>query len=270
MLGPKPPFRVCPKCGATSSEPWTNQLLVAMQNVGAYQGPVQGGTAVCEECDTRVECQVCQDTRWESVIEGGEWKRRRCECLDKRIRRVVKGLPLEFEHANLGNYQVRPGNDVAIDAAREWMKGRRDLYLCGPVGTGKTRLAASLGNESLERGTVAFVRVPDLLDRMRQIIGGNAPPEHEQEYLSSYKAVDLLVLDEVGGDKGSDYGRRILVMLYEARLDVGKRTIWTSNLDLDQLGEYFEDERLSSRIAGNADIVAIDGVDHRVESALAR
>ena len=53
-------------------------------------------------------------------------------------------------------------------------------------------------------------------------------------------------------------------MLYEYRMDHGKRTIWTSNLTLAELEEFFGDERLSSRIAGNGDVVSVGGVDMRL------
>jgi DNA replication protein DnaC len=77
------------------------------------------------------------------------------------------------------------------------------------------------------------------------------------------RTVDLLVLDDVGADNGSDFTRRELVTLYNARLATGRRTIWTSNLDLDRLAEFYRDDRLTSRIAGAAQIVLLESDDYR-------
>jgi len=59
--------------------------------------------------------------------------------------------------------------------------------------------------------------------------------------------------------------------VFDARTDRGHRTIWTSNLNLDELVAFFgEDKRLASRIAGNAKIVELNGPDYRLKKAKAR
>ena len=90
--------------------------------------------------------------------------------------------------------------------------------------------------------------------------------EHLVDYLKQYKKVDVLGLDDIGAEKGSDFSRRVLQGLYDARLDHKKRTLFTSNLSLGDLEEFLGDERLPSRIAGNADVVFMGGQDMRVYS----
>ena len=272
MRGPKAPYRSCPTCGATSAEPFPNPLLERAKALGFYDGETTGVSMLCDHCERTDRCPTCQDTGWEELIERNrvtgedEARARRCACSARS--RTVQGLPMGYADATLQAFTAGAGREDAIESAQRWVRGdATDLYVRGGVGVGKTYLMSALLNEIVSKQSAAFVRVPDLLDRMRLLIGGDASADEEATYLDSYRRVDVLRLDDVGADKGSEYARRTLQSLYEARLDRGRRTIWTSNLSLPQLAEFFDDERLSSRIAGNADVVHMEGTDRRVGAA---
>ena len=263
--GPDPPHKVCPTCGSVSAEAWENPLLVTMREIGWYTGEVTGGAVVCELCDVSVRCQTCRDTGWEwvkyrskrgGVVDGVK----RCQCAEEQ--RIVEGLPIAYMDAMLINFELGEGRNAPMAAARRWLGGEvADLYIRGGVGVGKTRLLASLLNESKADTSTAFVRVGELLDQARSRISQEGGYE---DYLRRYRSVGVLGLDDLGAEKGSDFARRLLLSLYESRTDHGKRTIITSNLSLGDLEEFLGDERLSSRIAGQADVVVMGGRDQRV------
>lgn len=174
------------------------------------------------------------------------------------------GVPHEFVSSSLESYRKEPWNGKAIAAARGFTEHERDLYLFGGVGSGKTRLACSIANAWYAKPghTALFVRVPMALHAL-------APGRNEderEEYERRLFAVRLLVLDDVGAERdvATDYTRRTLMMVYEERGDRGLRTIWTSNKGLDELGQMQADDRLASRIAGRADVVALSGPDQRL------
>ena len=170
--------------------------------------------------------------------------------------------PVGYAKARLSELDPRPAFEAAIEAAARFLEpdATHDLYVCGPVGVGKTLLACALGNELAQRGAQAwFVRTPVLLLKLVE----SMTQDQTGTLLSEYVEPTILVLDDVGAEKGSDYARRTLQTLYDMRRDVGRRTIWTSNLDLGQLSEFLADDRLSSRIAGAADVVWIGGDDIR-------
>jgi len=208
------------------------------------------------------------DSKWEEYREEGEEgvRMRRCHCDAQH--RVVKGLPIDYIDATMDNFTPNADRDTAIKSGYRFLRHEvNDLYIRGPVGVGKTRLMASLLNEMTKNNlqSTAFVRVPELLDRMRMsLLHSSSDSREDVDYLALHRSVDVLGLDDVGSDKGSDYARRTLQTLYEYRMDHGKRTIWTSNLTLAELEEFFGDERLSSRIAGNGDVVSVGGVDMRL------
>lgn len=208
-------------------------------------------------------CERCGDTGWEPVEADGIRRVRRCGC--RSLPSHPETVPLEFRSARLENYVSKPANARAFKLAQGFASSERDFYGYGPVGTGKTRLACSLLNEHYQDARSGlFIRVPMLLVRLTRELVGDTERE-EASLFDQCCSVSLLVLDDVGGEKGSDYTRRTLLTIYDERGDRGLRTIWTSNLDLAQLSKFFEDDRLSSRIAGRSDVVRMDGDDWRVQ-----
>lgn len=263
LRGSNPPFKVCPGCGSVSTEPWDNPLLIVMRRLGFYKGETTGGSCICERCDKGFQCLDCMDTGFRRS-EVDDRRLEHCDCSVKS--RSVRGLPVEYLESNMDNFIDSDDRRIAKESGYRFLRNEvNGLYIRGSVGVGKTRLMASILNTIVERQSCAFVRVPELLDRMRQAgFGPSSSGLDEAEYLAIYQRVEILGLDDVGADKGSDYGRRTLLSLYESRMDQGKKTIWTSNLSLAQLEEFFGDERLSSRIAGNSDVVNIEGQDMRL------
>ncbi len=165
------------------------------------------------------------------------------------------------------------GNRDAVEMAKAWAAGSRDLYLAGGVGAGKTLLACALLNGIWQTQHVGmFARVSKLLLEMQPSLSDDKTSSTLWKRLTSEK---VLVLDDIGAerDQASDYTRRTLLTLYETRVDNGLRTIFTSNYPLSAdlvqskktLGEFLDDDRLPSRIAGQTDVVWIDCSDQRVK-----
>lgn len=200
-------------------------------------------------------CEMCYGTGF-----AGEWGR--CpQCQPSET--WAPGVPYEFRECRLDNYREQDGNKSALVKARAFLDGTRDLYLTGGVGAGKTRLACSILNELHTRGKgTEFLRVPMLLHQMQP--GRNAGDIADLEH--RLFTVPTLVLDDVGAerDQATDYTRRTLLMVYEERGDRQRRTIWTSNKRLQELGAMQDDDRLASRIAGRADVVMLNMPDQRM------
>ncbi len=212
-------------------------------------------------------CKRCERTPgWESVEVAGHSRLRRCGCWTA-AHAAPPSVPREFRDARWSTFRPAGGNRRALEAARAFAAdgdAGRDLFLCGPVGTGKTRLACTVLNELWRSGerSMAFDRVPMLLYRL-QPHGAAADTATTFDRLAAAK---LLVLDDLGAerDAATDYTRRTLLMLYEARHDAGRRTVWTSNKTPGEVGVFMGDDRLSSRIAGRCRVVELSGRDWRL------
>ena len=211
-------------------------------------------------------CGRCERTPgWESVEVEGHSRLRRCGCW-KAAHAAPPSVPREFRDARWSTWRKTADNGHALAEARAFLRageGGPDLFLCGSVGTGKTRLACTALNEAWKSGerSMAFARVPILLYRLQP--HGAAETADEFNRLTSAK---LLVLDDLGAerDAATDYTRRTLLMLYEARCDAGRRTVWTSNKTPSEVGAFMGDDRLASRIAGRCRVVGLEGRDWRL------
>ena len=120
-------------------------------------------------------------------------------------------------------------------------------------------MACAIANSLHQAGQlVLFARVPYLLHQLQ-------PGHDNRELERQIEVVSVLVLDDIGAerDQATDYTRRTLLMLYEARLDGGKRTVFTSNKSIDELAAMQQDDRLTSRINGWSAVVNVTTPDQR-------
>lgn len=209
-------------------------------------------------------CQECDDTGW--VRDHDTDRVSRCARCQSKLRGQAPGVPAEEHGSFLDNFTQTADNHDAITQAKYFLDGvHPDLYLAGGIGTGKTRLACSLLNEFWKAGTaVQFYRVPRLLATL-------LPGADDLDgIIDTVAKVPVICLDDVGASQATDFARRMLLVIYEARGDQGQRTIWTSNLDLGELAEFTQDDRLTSRIAGRAKVTELRGKDWRLKRAKAR
>ncbi len=208
-------------------------------------------------------CQTCADTGWEHYDRDGRSYVRRCQTCIERRRGHPEGLPKDELGQTWTDYTLTEWTKSAVEHGQLFVQGvHAGLYLWGRTGTGKTKLACIVAQECHKRGDYArFVRVPSLGFDLRP-----TRPEAD-ELFDKLVQIPVLVLDDIGADKRADehsnYGRRLIQMLFDKRADDDRRTIWTSNLSIDELNAFFEDERLVSRIAGTALAVEIKGADMR-------
>ena len=182
-------------------------------------------------------------------------------------------IPPEFSEATWENWISRTGTETAVDIARIWYQQHdgRFLYLTGPVGSGKTRLACTLAAAYFRDRTtsVLFVHVVDLFDRLRAA-EMKGPGEDDNFRIPALVARRVLVLDDLGVEKPTEYTCTRLLQLLERRHQAGHPTIITSNLGLDALGQRLGDDRIPSRLADWADLGIVRATDYRLERASTR
>ena len=82
------------------------------------------------------ECERCERTPgWEPVVVDGVSRLRRCVCWTA-AHAASPSVPREFRDARWATWRRTAANQVALEAARQFLAGNggRDLFLCGPVG----------------------------------------------------------------------------------------------------------------------------------------
>ncbi len=117
----------------------------------------------------------------------------------------------------------------------KWETSNKGLYIWSRTkGSGKTFLACCLAGSirAKHRKTVKFVSTVEYLQTVKESFG-QSPEEPNKIY--SYMNCDLLILDDLGSEKQSEWANQELFRLIDYRMCEGKPVIVTSNVPIDEL-----------------------------------
>lgn len=198
---------------------------------------------------TSTRCPTCMDTGWVRVPNlalsdprfGKAQECTACTVLhDRRVTRSLAhaGFPPEFEAATFETYPITEQTQATVAQLRSWTDDVSDyaaksVLLHGENRVGKTGLAVSMARRRVELLGVPmlFVTAPVLLDGLRPSQDG--PPsdseESEKSLWDRVKAVPILILDDLGAEKLTEWVQERLFVLVNHRHDYRLTTIFTSN-----------------------------------------
>lgn len=146
-------------------------------------------------------------------------------------------VPQIYLGKKLGDYKTDKNNKHAVEFAKDILsKGLSGAYFWGEVGTGKTLLAAIIAQEFLQAGkSVLFESVYNLLSEFYEIYRGKSD-KSEEELLNELYTAQLLVLDDFGMEKATQFVGATLSKIMDARYNRrGITTLITSNYSLEQI-----------------------------------
>ncbi|HCW79848.1 MAG TPA: hypothetical protein DG942_01940 [Ruminococcaceae bacterium] len=245
--------------------------------------------------DTGEICPNCGEHIYAVKIRMGgklvEFKRP-CACRDAEIkaedaakkarnrgktrqhRRKWAEIPYMFEGATLRGYKRRSGTEKAYEAVKDYLLNRKanwhagkGLILMGAVGCGKTHLGCAILNCALEDGYhAAYWNVPQQLELMMY---GHAEESEQMRILDKAIMAQVLLLDDLGAEKASDWTRKELVIILDERYRENKPTIITSNLMLTdgELRQTCGDRAYSRLCSDHYQAVALTAADYRRRKA---
>ena len=129
-------------------------------------------------------------------------------------------------------------------------KAGMSMIFCGTTGTGKTHLACSIANNIIQQGnTSVFISVLRAIRQVKETYA-RSNTKTEQEAINWFLSPDLLILDEVGVQFGTDAEKMILFEIINERYQNMKPTILISNLNPQAIKEYVGD-RVMDRMKEN-------------------
>jgi DNA replication protein DnaC len=198
-------------------------------------------------------CPSCNGSGWEPTEEAG--KVRRCRCLDAmRVERLLAEarIPKRYEHCDLDSYL--PSHETQ-KKAKLYVQHFLEKYplidvgllILGTCGVGKTHLAVALLRQVImDKGDGGlFYDFRDLL-RDIQSSWNSVSQSSEMEVLRPVLEARVLILDELGANKPTEWVRDTIAYIINCRYNDKKLTIFTSNY-LDVSGKAGE-ETLTDRI----------------------
>jgi len=235
--------------------------------------PRQVSSAVAEP----VVFSFCFGTGME-VVPGKGARRCRCRAEDAREKLLEAArIPRRYKGCSLGNYQPASNNgsqlrafNYAFRLAREYPSTDRGLLFMGTCGVGKTHLSVAILRDLIEKKGVPcfFYEFGSLL---KEIQNSYNPVSQTSELtvLSPVIEAEVLVLDELGATKPTDWVRDTMMQVINARYNDRKLTIFTTNYTdtrRQPSEETLEDRvgaRLRSRLYEMCKTVVIEGEDYR-------
>ena len=236
-------------------------------------------------------CPLCEGTGWKSVSIDAERRVARCDCrLQARIPALLTAarIPKVYEHCELSEFDTRfhpslaPALLAAAKFVEEYPLEKAGLLLVGTLGVGKTHLAVGMVKALiLKKGiTCLFCDYRELLKQIQNSYNDSVKAT-ELEVLRPVFDAEVLVLDELGVVKPTDWVWDTVSLILNTRYNDNRTTIITTNFE-DQpaaraarslsparaaardetLGDRIG-ERMRSRLHEMCRIIKMEGEDFR-------
>jgi DNA replication protein DnaC len=262
---------------------------------------------------TQIEvCPLCAGTGWKtlpaspSAPKNKDRRVTRCDCqLRARTDTLLAGarIPRRYEHCELASYTTDfPGANrslafahlIASSFVKEYdPRGEKGLLIVGEIGTGKTHLAVGVLKELVNRGVPCLFY--DYRELLKEIQNSYNPTVQttELDVLRPVFETDVLVLDELGAVKPSEWVWDTVSLILNTRYNNKRTTIITTNFpdlkarerpanaggrsreeatyaaEKDTLGDRITD-RMYSRLHEMCQVITLTGTDFREKILNAR
>lgn len=237
----------------------------------------EDGLLMCGKCHTQKECTLtkrdgttrtvrcaCECSVAQNAREAEEKRKRdRLQYLDGMRRTGFPDAEMrewtfsKSDHTDQKNENIARKYVANFDAMRSQGTG---LLLCGSVGTGKSFLAAAIANELISQGTPCLMtNFSRIISRISEKFGG------DQKYLDDLNRFDLLIIDDLGAERDSEYMWEKVMDVIDARYRAGLPLIVTTNLNPKDLYDPSDirRQRVFSRLKEMCIFLEVNGADRR-------
>jgi len=260
---------------AQPTAPRIGQVICLPSASGDNAQQVPGQKPVCEKhgCDLdefrgRWFCARCaeeareRERQWMEAQEIEAQKARRQAEIDRRFAAVMIGK--RFQGQTWADYrstcpqaeQVKSTcRGIGQEFARHLEVGTNWLFV-GRCGTGKNMLSALIARDVVGQGfTALHTTAAKLVRRIRGTWGGHGS---EEEAIAQFVQPDLLVIDEVGVQAGSDTEQRLLTEVINDRYEAMRSTICLSNHTVKELESYLGVRVMDRFYEGESKVLVFD------------
>ncbi len=223
--------------------------------------------------DNSLKCIICNGEEIITDVRDGSGYDVICQCVIQRTEQQKllsmfnnAQIPKRFANKTLTNFDASKqpaAHSVTKKYIQNWQENKnqgRGLFYTGPVGCGKTHLAFGTVNELIKKGVRSLAAtVPDLMDDLRPQPGSNIDKKIE-----ALKTVDLLVLDDLGAQRNTEWVTERIFVILNARYNNLLPTIITSNSYLEELERVHNWTRMVDRLLEMCELIEMKGTSFRL------
>lgn len=206
------------------------------------------------------------------IAEEQEQKRRKIEAILGR-----SGIKKRYLSRSFENFVVNDVNRKAYEIAKSYVDNWQEnkdkgegLYFEGTCGTGKTHLAVAIAMKLINQGVPVICKTSiDLLASIKQSYERDSTV-NEEDVIEAYNTVDLLVIDDLGKERATEWSVPILYRIINDRYENMLPTVITTNYNTDDLidklnasNDNEKAEAIISRFKGSASCVTMAWEDYR-------
>lgn len=252
-----------------------HQLTAVEESESATSSSSSAAPAVKHEESPSV-CAFCYGTGME-VVPGKGARRCRCRTEDRRAKLMEAAcIPRRYSECTLQSYKPAKGNgsqllafNYAFRLVREYPSVDRGLLFMGTCGVGKTHLSVAILRSLVEKGvSCLFYEFGTLLKEIQHSYNP-ASQTSELKVLAPVFEAEVLVLDELGALRPTDWVRDTIMQIINARYNERKLSIFTTNY-LDERRSPSDETltekvgiRVRSRLYEMCSTIVIEGEDYR-------
>lgn len=209
----------------------------------------EDGLVYCGKCGSRKQLRVKFGDKTHVVrcvckCESKELEeKKRQEEYEEQMRRInrlkeASMMDKKYREVTFDKYEVREENKKVFEMAKKYADRFQDMYkknqgllLYGPVGTGKSFTAACIGNYLLNNAK------PVIMTSFVKILQDIWENDREAEYITILNSAALLIIDDLGTERETDYALEKVYNIIDSRVRANKPMIITSNLELNDMME---------------------------------
>ena len=210
-----------------------------------------------------------------------EKKLRMMQEFANKVDKIIKNSKMSKRNLNykFENFEVNSNNKKVYQSLKNYserfvnLEERKGLILTGNNGVGKTHLACSIANELIKNGIpIIYGTLINLLAELKNTydVYNNIS---EMKIIKLYEKVDLLIIDDLGKEKPSEWGLEKLFTIINSRYENNLTVIITTNYNQNSLidrlsinGEIETAKSIISRLYEMCYLVKIEDRDHRIKN----